>query len=38
MSNKCYNSELPMGPPGPTGPQGPQGEPGPEYKIGRAHV
>lgn len=26
--SKCYNSELPIGPPGPQGPQGEQGPPG----------
>jgi hypothetical protein len=32
--SKCYNSELPIGPPGPQGPQGEQGPAGtPNYKV-----
>ena len=32
--SKCYNSELPIGPPGPQGPQGEQGPAGePLYKV-----
>lgn len=32
--SKCYNSELPIGPPGPQGPQGEQGPAGtPTYKV-----